>query len=51
MMFDPSQQAQQQQQTYVHQNPYDATAYFQQAPQQQPPQQGLDTVPTGNYNR
>jgi hypothetical protein len=49
MMFDPSQQPQQQP-TYVHQNPYDA-AYFQQAQQQQPPQQGLDTVPPGNYNR
>ncbi len=50
MMFDPSQQAPPQQPTYVHPNPYD-TAYFQQAQQAQPPQQGLDTVPTGNYNR
>ncbi len=49
MMYDPSQQAPPQQPTYVHANPYEA-AYFQQA-QQQPPQQGLDTVPTGNYNR
>jgi len=56
MMFDPSQQAQQQP-TYIHANPYDA-AFFQQAQQQQqqqqqqqPPQQGLDTVPTGSYNR
>jgi hypothetical protein len=48
MMFDPSQQVPPQQ-TYVHPNPYDA-AYFQQT-QQQPPQQGLDTVPSGNYNR
>jgi hypothetical protein len=55
MMFDPSQQVPPQQQTYVHPNLYDA-AYFQQAQQQQqqqqqPSQQGLDTVPTGNYNR
>jgi hypothetical protein len=51
MMFDPSQQQQQPQQpTYVHTNPYE-TAYFQQAQAQQAPQQGLDTVPQGNYNR
>jgi hypothetical protein len=51
MMFDPSQQAPPQQPTYVHPNPYEA-AYFQQAQQQaQASQQGLDTVPTGNYNR
>ncbi|CAF4917233.1 unnamed protein product, partial [Rotaria magnacalcarata] len=49
MIYDQSQQAQQQQPTYVHQNPYEA-AYFQQA-QQQLTQQGLDTVPPGNYNR
>lgn len=47
MMFDSSQQAPPQQPTYVHSNPYDP-AYFQQA---QPPQQGLDSLPTGNYNR
>ncbi|CAF2363792.1 unnamed protein product [Rotaria sp. Silwood2] len=49
MMFDPSQQAPPQQPTYVHPSPYDA-AYFQQS-QQQLTQQGLDTVPPGNYNR
>lgn len=48
MMFDSSQQVPPQQAAYVHAgNPYDA-AYFSQAP---PPQQGLDSVPTGNYNR
>ena len=48
MMYDPSQQAPPQ--SYVHPS-YDAS-YFQQAQQQQQaPQQGLDTVPTGNYNR
>ncbi|CAF0972385.1 unnamed protein product [Adineta ricciae] len=50
MVFDPTQQGLPQQTAYVHpNNPYD-TAYFQQAPQQ-PPQQGLDTVPPGSYNR
>jgi hypothetical protein len=64
VMFDPSQQISSQQPTYVHQNPYDASAYYsqqsqqqqQQQPQQQqppppPPQQGVDTVQQGNYNR
>lgn len=46
MMFDPTQQVPPQQQpTYVHPNSYDP-AYFQQQPQQ-----GLDTVPPGSYNR
>ena len=50
MMFDPTQQQLLQQQgAYVHPNPYEA-AYFQQV-QQQAPQQGLDAVPPGNYNR
>jgi hypothetical protein len=50
MMFDPTQQQLlQQQATYVHPNAYEA-AYFQQV-QQQAPQQGLDAVPPGNYNR
>lgn len=43
VMYDQSQQAPPQP-TYVHPSQYDA-AYFQQT------QQGLDTVPPGNYNR
>jgi hypothetical protein len=47
MMFDSSQQVPPQQTTFLHPGQYDP-AYFSQA---QPPQQGLDSVPTGNYNR
>lgn len=49
MIFDPSQAGLAQQQAFVHPSAYDP-AYFQQA-QQPPPQQGLDTVPPGTYNR
>jgi hypothetical protein len=54
VMFDPSQQVPPQQQTYVHPNPYEISAYFTQQSQQQqqpPTQQNLDTMPQGNYNR
>lgn len=47
MMFDSSQQVPPQQAAYVHGNQYEPQ-YFSQAP---PPQQGLDSVPAGNYNR
>lgn len=50
MMFDPTQQQLiQQQAAYVHSNAYEP-AYYQQV-QQQTPQQGLDAVQPGNYNR
>jgi hypothetical protein len=51
MMFDPSQQVPPQQATYAHQNLYEPTYYQQTQQQQQPSQQGLDTVQTGSYNR